>query len=153
MSIFQYGHSQITSAIILTFCLIRHSSADPRSGQLPNDDGHAHMRQMSVDFSTLNRHGSQSSIARTPSTHSMSRLSVCGELKSISRPVPYESLSSRLASAQPIAGKHVVAVKQDNNAVKKRSYGNSLYWWCLCTLVFRMLLYFDIVVFVASIFR
>ncbi|XP_060588703.1 BTB/POZ domain-containing protein KCTD3-like isoform X1 [Ruditapes philippinarum] len=80
----------------------RHSSVDPRPGDSNQDDVHTHARQMSVDFSALMHHGS--SIARTPSTHSMSRLSLSTDARSISRPVPYESLSTRLAHAQPMSG-------------------------------------------------
>ncbi|KAL4237686.1 BTB/POZ domain-containing protein kctd3 [Mactra antiquata] len=89
----------------------RHSSADTRPGTSHHDDNRSHMRQTSVDFSALAHLGTSSSINRTshginrtPSTHSMSRLSTSNDTRGISRPVPYESLSSRLASAQPQAG-------------------------------------------------
>lgn len=81
----------------------RHSSADAQPGpSQPHGEIPAHVRQTSVDIATLTRQGS---ITRTPSTHSMSRLAALStDARSISRPVPYESLSTRLASAQPCAG-------------------------------------------------
>ncbi|WAR20344.1 KCTD3-like protein [Mya arenaria] len=82
----------------------RHSAAEALSSPSRMDDTHAHTRQTSVDLSALARGGSQSSITRTPSTHSLSRLTLSADARSISRPVPYETLSSRLANATPTHG-------------------------------------------------
>lgn len=79
--------------------LQRHLSADSRPGT-SQDDSHCHVRQASVDISALQRRGSCISIPRSPSTHSLSRLSTAADVKTISRPVAYESLSNRLANTQ-----------------------------------------------------
>ena len=97
---------ELHASFMIEWLFFRHSSADTRpSTGHQHDDNHIHTRQYSVDFSSLTRQGSNCSITRTPSTHSMSRLTLMQDARSISRPVPYESLSSRLASAQPMAGK------------------------------------------------
>ncbi|KAH3845079.1 BTB/POZ domain-containing protein KCTD3-like isoform X2 [Dreissena polymorpha] len=83
----------------------RHSSAETTQSGFRQEENHSsHMRQASVDISSLERQGSSSTLTRTPSTHSLSRLTLSAEARSISRPVPYEALTSRLANATKTAG-------------------------------------------------
>lgn len=74
----------------------RHSSADPRSSYGAST---THLRQASADLSALLHH---QPVSQLSSSNTLPRMSMA-EGRCISRPVPYESLSMRLANSQVMA--------------------------------------------------
>ena len=74
---------------------------DPRpSTSRQSTPSSTHSRQASLDLSGASRNGSVTSLGRVPS-----RQPSLADLRQVSRPVSYESLSSRLASTAGQVGR------------------------------------------------
>ena len=95
---------------IILFFFYRHSSVDPRPTTSRQTTPSTNLsRQASLDLSGSqnSRNGSLSSLARVPSTLPSAQPSTqpsLSDLRQVSRPVSYESLSSRLAHAADHGG-------------------------------------------------